>query len=73
MESEEQTIAIMNFQAMTETSDQALAIRYLSSHAWDVTKAVEEYVSEKAISQFSASSPPARPIPYPISQPRRIF
>jgi len=28
-------MAILNFQAMTETSDQELAARYLASNHWD--------------------------------------
>lgn len=68
MNSEETLMTILNFQAMTETSDQELAVRYLSGNDWDVTKAVEQYVSEKAMSQFSGPSPPrpAAPAPQPI-------
>lgn len=58
MDSEEKIMAILNFQAMTESSDEEMAIRYLSNNAWDVTKAVEQYLSEKIISQISAPSPP---------------
>lgn len=36
-EEDQEQIAILNFQAMTETSDQELALKYLTQHNFDVT------------------------------------
>lgn len=69
------TESILNFQAMTETTDQELAVCYLTGNNWDLTKAVEQYISEKAVSQFAST--PTKPIApilpgMPTMQPIRI-
>jgi len=35
--SEEMQMAILNFQAMTETNDQEIAVKFLSQNNWDET------------------------------------
>ncbi len=36
-EKDSQEVSVANFQAMTETSDPAVAIQYLTANAWDVS------------------------------------
>ena len=43
---EEQYIKLLNFQAMTEIEDEALAIYYLDSNDWDESKAVNDYMKQ---------------------------
>ena len=57
--SSQQLEALLNFKAISDISDDNLALHYLRQSQWDVTRAVNDYWSESSVPRYPSAPRPA--------------